>query len=187
MRTTTWMTKVWTWTRIREENLTIQNVVLRMPDKVVLLHNEHDDKVISAAQKLICYKFPSLNGLQPMLVLNHIGAWVMLILAQTQLALSAVSLVRWKCMTHCIIRLMLLLRIIKLEENCLQALLHCTKSTEVTRSQRPWFIWSSICYRFSIWKQYFEVWSKQDAPSSLCMLWNIAILCSRICKFKNRL
>ena len=34
---------------------------IEMLNKVDLLHNKLDDKIISVAQKLTCYKFPSFN------------------------------------------------------------------------------------------------------------------------------
>ena len=48
--------------------VTIHKVILRMSDKAVLLSSELDDKIIGAAQKLLLYNFPSLNGLQSSLV-----------------------------------------------------------------------------------------------------------------------
>ena len=56
--------------------LRIQNVVLRLSDKTVLLNGELNDKIINAAQKLLLQKFPSLQGLRSTLVQDHIGCWV---------------------------------------------------------------------------------------------------------------
>ena len=56
--------------------LRVQNVVLRLSDKAVLLSEELNDKVINAAQKLLHQKFPSLQGLRSTLVQDRIGFWV---------------------------------------------------------------------------------------------------------------
>ena len=48
--------------------LRVQNVVLKLSDKAVLLNGELNDKVINAAQKLLHQKFLSLQGLWSTLV-----------------------------------------------------------------------------------------------------------------------
>ena len=58
------------------EWIRIQNMVLRLSDKAVLLNGELNDKLINAAQKLLLQKFPSLKGLRSTLVQDHIGFWV---------------------------------------------------------------------------------------------------------------
>ena len=46
------------------EWIKIQNMVLRLSDKAVLLNGELNDKLINAAQKLLLQKFPSVKGLR---------------------------------------------------------------------------------------------------------------------------
>ena len=60
------------------EWIRIQNMVLRLSDKAVLLNvnGELNNKLINAAQELLLQKFPSVKGLRSTLVQDHIGFWV---------------------------------------------------------------------------------------------------------------
>jgi len=54
----------------------IHKVILKMSDKAVLLSSKLNNKIISAAQKLLFGKFLSLNSLLSILVQAHFGVWV---------------------------------------------------------------------------------------------------------------
>ena len=58
------------------EWIKIQNMVLKLSDKAVLLNGELNDKLINAAQKLLLQKFPSVKGIRSTFVQDHIGFWV---------------------------------------------------------------------------------------------------------------